>query len=802
MKVLTPMRTMRHNSTMMLCLATGLAISICVIGCTEQTTTSGTNGTSPGSGTATSASSSAPRDEDSARLTTHSLRVIETRGETVTLVTPEDLVVKRNTERNRDELDDWLSAATAVSSCGVNSFNNDVANGIVELNAAGSATVTWTARDDCGESLSASATFTVEGTGDPTLDLIVPENLELDCADPDRQEAIDQWLDSATAEGECTGITIANDFQGLSDDCGDTGTATVTWTATDDCGNSETDSATVTVSDSTPPTVDGPDSLALPCDDDDLATKIEAWLASATGSDDCGPVELTNDYEASTEPCVDGTEITLVTWTATDLCLQTGTHSATLTLFGPDTTLTLTAPEDLNLDCADPDRQEAIDQWLESATAEGDCTGIDVVNDFQGLSDDCGDTGTASVTWTATDDCGNNESDSANVAVTDSTPPTVDGPDDLTVACDDETIETQIEEWLASATGSDNCGSAEVTNDFSSINGECADGVSSTEVTWTATDQCLQSATHIASLLVTDDIPPTIIGPEDMTVECGDPDTQTKLDAWLASAEASDNCGDADLSNNFDGLSDDCGETGSATVTWTATDSCGNTNTHTATFAIVDTTPPTIELRGDEHVTLECGVDEYEEQGADASDGCDTGDIEVTIGGDEVDSNTAGEYIVEYTATDACGNEASVTRTVVVENAQPPTIPDDQLIQIWPPNHKYHTFQLSDCGIEDDCETDLDVNEMGTITSIYSDEPEDSTGDGITTDDIIIVDASTFSVRAERRGGSNGRVYGVNFEVSDSAGNTLVGVCRVGVPHDQSGSLPVDDGPEAGYTVD
>ena len=56
-------------------------------------------------------------------------------------------------------------------------------------------------------------------------------------------------------------------------------------------------------------------------------------------------------------------------------------------------------------------------------------------------------------------------------------------------------------------------------------------------------------------------------------------------------------------------------------------------------------------------------------------------------------------------------------------------------------------------------------------------------------------------VRAERQGSSNGRVYGVSFEVVDNCGNVAPATCFVGVPHDQLGNPPVDDGAAAGYSV-
>lgn len=105
--------------------------------------------------------------------------------------------------------------------------------------------------------------------------------------------------------------------------------------------------------------------------------------------------------------------------------------------------------------------------------------------------------------------------------------------------------------------------------------------------------------------------------------------------------------------------------------------------------------------------------------------------------------------------------------------------------------------------VEDACDASLDVDAMGSIESIYSDEPEDAkgNGDGNTKDDIVIVGPSSFKVRAEREGTGNGRVYGIIFVVTDAAGNETTTTAYVGVPHDQSGDPAVDDGPAAGYTV-
>lgn len=127
------------------------------------------------------------------------------------------------------------------------------------------------------------------------------------------------------------------------------------------------------------------------------------------------------------------------------------------------------------------------------------------------------------------------------------------------------------------------------------------------------------------------------------------------------------------------------------------------------------------------------------------------------------------------------------------------------MVFLWPPDHEYRTLNLADCveSVVDLCEGTLDVNEVGTILSIYSDEPEDARGGGggHTLNDIVLVSNSSFMVRAERQGGGNGRVYGITFQVVDASGNITETICFVGVQHDQSGGPPIDDGPEAGYTV-
>jgi cysteine-rich repeat protein len=149
---------------------------------------------------------------------------------------------------------------------------------------------------------------------------------------------------------------------------------------------------------------------------------------------------------------------------------------------------------------------------------------------------------------------------------------------------------------------------------------------------------------------------------------------------------------------------------------------------------------------------------------------------------------------------------------------------------IWPPDHEMHRFTLDDCvtttpvecpqtgpvcgnGVVEEAEqcddgntnpfdgcdtcvivdTTPDKRDPGSaaklttysastaglqITSITSNEADNGSGDGTTTDDAAIIDAVTFELRAERGGGLDGRQYRVSFV--DATGAT--GTCTFFVP--------------------
>ncbi|AKT42090.1 hypothetical protein [Chondromyces crocatus] len=112
-------------------------------------------------------------------------------------------------------------------------------------------------------------------------------------------------------------------------------------------------------------------------------------------------------------------------------------------------------------------------------------------------------------------------------------------------------------------------------------------------------------------------------------------------------------------------------------------------------------------------------------------------------------------------------------------------------IELWPPNHKTHTLSIDDCiDVNELCEPDV----RAFFTYATSDEPRNDTGDGNTEDDIANLTCDSVDLLSERKGNGDARVYNLGFRAIDDMGGTIDGVCRVIVPHDQGGKVPVDSG--------
>jgi hypothetical protein len=164
-------------------------------------------------------------------------------------------------------------------------------------------------------------------------------------------------------------------------------------------------------------------------------------------------------------------------------------------------------------------------------------------------------------------------------------------------------------------------------------------------------------------------------------------------------------------------------------------------------------------------------------------------------------SLSSGPHTVAVTTSGSCGS-ASQSATLTV--GSPPVITlSTNSATMWPPNHAYHTFNVSDF-VANATGCDGNLTNSVVIASVSSDELQDNPGgaDGSTLNDMVIAaNCKSVQLRSERDANLNGRVYTITFRVRDSQGNTTTATAKVSVPVNNGGAAAVDDGPGAGYTV-
>jgi YVTN family beta-propeller protein len=239
----------------------------------------------------------------------------------------------------------------------------------------------------------------------------------------------------------------------------------------------------------------------------------------------------------------------------------------------------------------------------------------------------------------------------------------------------------------------------------------------------------------------------------------------------------------------------------SQTVTITAMANDGSASPASVTFALtVGDVPPSVLSVTNNGPILVGGSALITVNAADTTGGNDTLAYEFDCNNDGIFEigpqagnsatctfATAGPHIVNVRVTDGEGGATLGSTTVLVNLDCSHATASPNLL--WPPNHKLVPIQIS--GVPDPGGPAATV----TVTSIFQDEPVHSPGSGNTGPDGTGVGTSTPSVRAERDGGGDGRVYHIFFTASANGGSCM-GAVTVGVPHDQGPhGGPVDEGP-------
>ncbi len=535
-------------------------------------------------------------------------------------------------------------------------------NPTIELTSCGTNTIELTVNDGMADSEPNYVDVTVLDNTPPTIDC--PNDVVLECPADTSVEA----CGSATATDECDdapGIVYSDLISGLCPKIIER-----TWTATDAAGNSSSCIQVITVEDTIQPVFTAiPVDVNVECDGAGNQAELGAWLANVDANDICGSVIISNDFNSFSDGC-GATGSATVTWTAVDECGNPNSCSATFTIVDTTPPTIITPASNLTVECDGSGNTVELNAWLNSnggAVATDICGGVTWSNDFTGLSDDCGATGSATVTFTATDDCGLSSTTTATFSIVDTTAPVfTSSPQNKTVECNGNGNLTELNAWLNSAVATDVCGNVNLSHDFTSLSDGCGATGSST-VTWTAIDNCGNTTSTSATFTIEDTTPPVITCPADVTLECP-ADTSV---AANGSATGSDTCGDVIITHS-DSSVPGCGNTEVITRTWTATDECGNSTSCEQIITVVDTTDPVISNLSADYLLAVVG--QSVTFSADVNDNCDDDvDLEWDFGDGSPPSSEPnhaygqpGIYTATVTATDDCGNWSMDSMIIVV----------------------------------------------------------------------------------------------------------------------------------------
>jgi len=290
----------------------------------------------------------------------------------------------------------------------------------------------------------------------------------------------------------------------------------------------------------------------------------------------------TYNGETRTDGACPNTYVLTRSWSATDGCGNSSTAIQTINVTDTQAPALVGVPENITASCDAIPAAATV-----TATDNCDFTLTVIFSENNQVTESCGN---IIRTWTATDNCGNSSSATQTITVVDNDAPVLANiPADVTISCDDivrfnNTVNNAVACCPADA-------SLTLTSNDVTTPGSCPGNYSITR-TWTATDDCNNSATASQTINVQDITAPTITCPaaQDFCKAVDNQYTITKLTVY------DDNCSDVTIKYSISGATtksltvgnDASGifNVGVSTINWSATDACGNTSSCTQTIIV------------------------------------------------------------------------------------------------------------------------------------------------------------------------------------------------------------------------
>ncbi|WP_264520710.1 T9SS type A sorting domain-containing protein [Flavobacterium sp. N1994] len=546
------------------------------------------------------------------------------------------------------------------------------------LACGGATSVTWTVTDQCGQQQTCTSTFTVPVP--PTVNVTKPQDSVTGACTYANQDAANAafttWLAGFTVSGGCSPIGSYGQPQAPAY-CG--GATTVTYTVSDKCYQSTTHTATFTITPAPAVNVIKPqDSVTGVCtyaNQDAANAAFTTWLAGFTVSGGCSPV---GSYGQPQAPAYCG-GATTVTYTVSDKCYQTTTHTATFTIT-PAPAVNVTSAQDSSTGACTYVNQDAANaafaRWLSGFAVSGGCSPSGSFGEGTPSAPAyCG--GSTTVTYTVSDKCYQPTRHTATFTITPAPAVNVIKPQDsVTGACtyaNQDAANAAFTTWLAGFTVSGGCSPV---GSYGQPQAPAYCG-GATTVTYTVSDKCYQSTSHTATFTITPAPAVNVTSAQDSTTGACSYANQDAANAafatWLSGFTVSGGCSPVgSFGEGTPSAPAYCG--GATTVTYTVSDKCYQSTSHTATFTI--TPAPAVNVTSAQDSTT--GACSYANQdaanaafatwlsGFTVSGGCSPIG---SYGQPQAPAYCGGATTVTYTVSDKCYQSTSHTATFTITPA-------------------------------------------------------------------------------------------------------------------------------------
>lgn len=639
-------------------------------------------------------------------------------------------------------LPDYTLLSQSTDNCGSTTLTQSPAIGVV---VSAQTTVTVTAEDGVGNQ--ASCTFEVI-----LIDNIAPSitcignqqvffdaNCEFQLADYTSQASTSDNCDLSPTitQSPASGSMLST-------------TSVVTFTSIDDEGNSASCTFSVTPSDNIAPSITCPANQVAQFDAS-CQFELADYTGMATISDNCGSVAAVGQTPVSGTIATANTVVTITT-----VDQSSNTSSCSFVVMPEDNIVpVITCPADMDVDL-DANCQYTMVDMTGLGTPSDNCSSTFTVT--QSPSIGTAISSSTQLTLTADDGNGNTGSCSFYLNPIDNMPPTIICGSDINVSFDENCV-FEVGDYVGFATASDNCTAVSVVTQSPAAGTQIS---GSQVITLTADDGNGNTASCTFNVTPSDDEPPVITCPADLTVSLAQNCTYVLVD-YTSMALTDDNCSSSMTVTQS--LQAGIVVGGSVPVTLSVADDAGNTASCSFTVNPVDDTDPVLTCPADMDVEFDADcqfmLSDYSGM-LQSSDNCGAVLTQVPDEGTVISGTTS----VTFTATDNAGNSVQCSFLVIPSDATAPTVtcPADMMVDV-----------DADCQFElGDYTASASAQDNCSSTFTYSQFPPQGT---------VIVSATTVSLIAEDEGGNQGSCTFM-VEPEDNM-DPVIGAC----PPDQTASL-------------